>query len=98
MKLQRNYKILWANIIIFSLLFVILTLASGVQEPSITLIKVTKYGFPLQWLKVVSTTIPPLQTNYYASVVELIIDLFIYLLVSLVISFLMFRASRKKTD
>jgi len=70
---------------VFVVFFAASTLLSSFRQPSIPEIGIMDYGFPLQWLKVITSIVPLGPAQYYINWAGLMIDIAIYLLLSFLV-------------
>lgn len=82
--------------IVFALCFGISTFGFTVLDPSISLVKIVRYGFPASWLRAVIPMLPPGPTQYMVLWPELLVDVSFWLAVALAISLLAMRAAKRE--
>ncbi len=59
----------------------------SIVDSSIGTIRVVRYGFPMTWLKTTTGILPPTPTQYTILWLELIVDIMLYVALSLTLSF-----------
>jgi hypothetical protein len=80
---------------VFVVFFAALTWLSSLRQPSIPEISIMDYGFPLQWLTVITTIVPAGPAQYYINWAGLMTDILIYLLLSFLVVKLLFIYAKK---
>lgn len=94
-ELKTVYKFTIMTAIVFSLCFAVSTLGYSVVFPSIGTIRVVCYGFPMTWLRATTVILPPSPTQYIVLWFELCVDAVFYLALSLAISFVAIKPSKR---
>jgi len=93
--LKTIYKLALMALIIFGLCFSISTFGYSEVDPSIISVRVVRYGFPMTWLKATTVILPVSPTTYIVLWLELIVDIVLYLALSIGISFITMKAMRR---
>lgn len=89
--MRRSTIFVLSSLLIFALLFVVLTLAVSRQIPSITLIHVVQYGFPFSWFELTSHTVGAADLHYRLMWAGLVYDVLIYAWAAIIASYLITR-------
>lgn len=96
--MTKNGRFLFFTILIYFLTMAMFTFIYSVRQPSIISINVTDYGFPFLWLRITTNTVGPENMRAGVNVVNFILDVLTYLVISLIAAYFLIRRSTRFSE